>query len=236
MPSNPKRHRTALLVAVLAAAACHAPPHQAPAVLSAAPASASLTAADPGAALLAGVENAQGAIAGRDPVAALNDVNQALVYAVRLPDVASALYPNEAAPPGQRSSRADQPLTSFDVLVQLTTAQAELENGDAARAEADLAAIEAGTPARLAPKDLPLLCADEALAAAQTAVASERTGELRTQFITAQQALDAYAGPHQGDAHALAAALRAELAQPGELGRLQPALLSSWSNRVDGWT
>ena len=55
---------------------------------------------DAGAPVLAAALNARAAIAAGDAVAAFNDVNLGLGYAVRLPGADSALYPPQAAPPG----------------------------------------------------------------------------------------------------------------------------------------
>src|SRR5579872_4258578 len=91
-------HRCVLPIAALALAACQPGGRQASGP-AAAPAEAS---ADAGAPMLAAVENARAAIAVGDQVAAFNDVNVALGYAVRLQGSDSALYPPEAAPPGYR--------------------------------------------------------------------------------------------------------------------------------------
>jgi hypothetical protein len=67
------------------------------------PAAPEAPAADAGAPVLAAVQNARAAIAADDPVAAFNDVNLGIGYAVQLVGAESTLYPPEAAPPGYQA-------------------------------------------------------------------------------------------------------------------------------------
>jgi hypothetical protein len=229
-----------ILIAVALLAACHHPKDRPSAVVDADPPAASLTAQDTGAAMLADVDNARAAIAARDSMAATNDLDQAVAYAVKLPDVTSNLYPNEAVIPDRRVAHAGPvaapPLTAFDAEVTLTSAQSELAVGDLAGADAQLTVVQRRTPPRLVPADLPLLRADESLGLARIAVESEHAGELKTQLEIAEAALDAYRGrPHAADAKALAAAIDRTLKQPGSLDRLQSDQLDLWSGLVDGW-
>jgi hypothetical protein len=237
--------RPAILAVLLAAAlaACHRAhdrAHDRPhAAVDAERPTGSLAATDLGVSMLADVDNARAAIAAHDAMAAANDVNQAIDYAVRLPDVNSALYPNDAIQPNRQAGKtgaAALALTSFDTEVVLTTAQSAIEAGDLADADTDLAAIQQRTPPRLVPADLPLLRADESLDLARIAVESEHPAELATQLSIAETALGAYqGGAHAGDAHALATAIQIALKRPGALDHLQPDQLDVWSKRVDGW-
>jgi hypothetical protein len=237
-PYSTRQHVVAVLSAAVLCVACHAPPHRPHRAVAAASADAPVTAADPGAAVLAAVDNARGALALNDRVAALNSVSEALADVIRLPDTPSNIYPNDVASPGggKHGHPADAAIGSFDLQVKLISAKAELDSGDARGADADLAAIDAGTPARLIPSQLPLLRAGAALAQAQAAADYQRIGQLKTDLRLAAQCLATYGGTnHAGDARSLASAIRAELARPGALQRLQPALLSSWSGQVGGW-
>jgi len=236
---HPCRPAAVLLAAGLLAA-CHHPKDRPSAVVDADRPAASLTTLDTGAAMLADVDNARAAIADNDGMAATNDVNHAVTYAVRLPDVTSSLYPNEANIPDGRGARAKPaaaaPLTAFDAEVVLTSAQSSIAAGDLAGADAQLAVVQQRTPPRLVPADLPLLRADESLGLARIAVESEHAGELKTQLEIAAAALDAYRGaPHAADAKALAAAIGRTLKQPGSLERMQSDQLDLWSGLVDGW-
>jgi len=232
--------RAPILIAATLLAACHHPKDRPPAMVDADRPTASLTAQDTGAAMLADVDNARAAIAAKDQMAATNDLDQAVTYAVKLPDVTSTLYPNEAVVPDHRGARAGPaappPLTAFDAEVALTSAQSKLEGGDLAGADAQLAVVQQRTPPRLVPADLPLLRADESLGLARIAVESEHAAELKTQLQIAEASLDAYRGrPHAADARALAAAIDRTLKQPGSLDRLQSDQLDLWSGLVDGW-
>ncbi|HEY1752513.1 MAG TPA: hypothetical protein VGG29_14740 [Caulobacteraceae bacterium] len=293
------------ILSVVAVAACHRAQPEPPAA-AAAPQPRSVAAGDAGASALADIDNARAALAAGDEVAALNDVNQALGFAVSLPDTTSNVYPADAetsddsggggeggggghrhghgggrggghgghgggrggdhrggspAPPVAQAAgpppaapkpataahtRAGPPaLTAFDLQVRLTTAQAKLEMHDARGADAVLAAIRAGTPARLVPADLPLVRADESLALALTAISTERASELRTQLANAAAALAAYggashsagarsAGAHSAEALALAATIDAAARSPSALTSVRPDLVSSWMDRIDG--
>jgi hypothetical protein len=164
-----------------------------------------------------------------------------------LPDVTSALYPNDAVMPDHRGGKtagktsvgasvSAGALTSFGAEVVLTSAQSKLEGGDLTGADAILTTIQERTPARLIPADLPLLRADESLGLARIAIASEHAQELKSQLETAAAALDAYQGQaHAADAHALAQAIDRVLKQPGSLDHMQSDQLDLWSGRVDGW-
>jgi hypothetical protein len=228
------------LVAAVLLAGCGQPHVRPAALVEAERPLASLASLDAGADMLADVDNARAAIAGKDALAADNDVIQASSFAVGLPDRASTPHPNEAnnANPGgaQPSPAAAAGLTAFQAEVMLTTAQSQLERGDLAGADEGLAAIQQRTPTHLAPVDMPLLRADQSLGLARIANVGEYPAELRTQLTIAEISLDAYrGGPHTAAARALAAAIDRSLKQPGALQRLQPDQLGSWSGRVDNW-
>jgi hypothetical protein len=95
----PHLSRCVLAAAALALWACH-PGGKVERTLAASP---EAPAVDAGAPVLAAVQNARAAIAAGDPVAAFNDVNLGLGYAVQLVGADSALYPAGAAPPGYRA-------------------------------------------------------------------------------------------------------------------------------------
>jgi len=237
--------RHGILVLSLAAtlAACQRPQDRPHAVVDASRPTGSLASVDLGVSMLADVDNARAAIAAHDVMAASNDVDQAIVFAVRLPDVNSALYPNDAILPGGHApaghgsgAAAPVALTSFDTEVALTSAQSAIEGGDLAVADTDLAAIQQRTPPRLVPADLPLLRADQSLDLARIAIESEHPAELETQLKTAEAALGAYQGSvHAADARALATAIQTALKQPGVLDHMQTDQLVIWSQTVDGW-
>jgi hypothetical protein len=237
------RHTILALSVATALAACQRPHDRPHAVIDAARPTGSLASVDLGVSMLADVENARAAIAAHDAMAAANDIDQAIDYAVRLPDVNSALYPNDAILPGGHApaghgsgAAAPAALTSFDTEVALTSAQSAIEGGDLAVADTDLAAIQQRTPPHLAPADLPLLRADECLGLARIAIESEHPTELATQLKIAEAALGAYQGAaHAADARALAAAIQTALKQPGALDHMQSDQLDLWLQRVDGW-
>lgn len=104
---------------------------------------------DLGATLLAEVENARVALDAGDPVAASNDVAQALSFAMQLPNQPSNLIRS-----GPMSN--DAPVTAFGVEVELSSAQAQLP-GDLKAADAHLRNIQDGIPQGSIPADLALL-------------------------------------------------------------------------------
>ena len=229
-----RRNLNLIAVGVLGAVllgACHRPVDPPAARIKAEAAPASLAAIDSGASLLADVDNARAAIAERDTMAADNDLAQASLFAVRLPDSLSdsgSLHPSQAIP---------APLSAFQAEVMLTTAQSRLDRGDLAGADAALAAVQPRVLSRLAAVDMPLLRADQSLDLARIAVASQRAAELRTQLQIAERALDGYRGrPHAADVAALATAIERTLERAGALQSLQPDRLDAWSDRVDGWS
>lgn len=234
------RHALLAVSFAVALGACQRQSHDRPhAVVDTDRPTGSLVASDVGASMLADVDNARAAIAAHDSMAAANDLDQAIGYATRLPDVNSALYSNDAIDPGPRAGRitaAPAALTSFGTVVELTSAQSAVEAGDLAKGDKDLAIIERRTPARLIPADLPLLRADESLGLARVAIESEHPRELAIQLGIAEAALGAYHGAsYAADARALAVAIRTALKQPGALDHLQTEQLDLWSKRVDGW-
>ncbi len=95
----PRLSRRVLVATAMALAACHSgdKPERTPA------AAPEAQAADAGAPVLAAVQDARAAIAAGDPVAAFNDVNLGIGYAVQLVGAESTLYPSEAAPPGYQA-------------------------------------------------------------------------------------------------------------------------------------
>jgi hypothetical protein len=131
-----------------------APEAQAPWLAVAPPiAPVSLSEVDLGNSLLAEVDNARLAIELRDPVAAANDVGQALAFARQLPNRISKLLlseppiiepANPASVSGAAVSHAR--MTAFDAQVKLVSAQAELDGNNLQAADADLHAIQTGIP------------------------------------------------------------------------------------------
>jgi hypothetical protein len=142
---------------------------------------------DLGASLLAAVDNARFAISRRDPVAAANDINEALSFARRLPERPSKLLLSEPRAIDRHRSSGVGPtpipyahLTDFGALVKLTSSQAELGNGNLEGADAELRAIRNGIPQSLIPTDLPLLRAAASLELARSAASQGRTSDLNT--------------------------------------------------------
>ncbi|MGH7121547.1 MAG: hypothetical protein ACREFP_21575 [Acetobacteraceae bacterium] len=202
---------------------------------------AALSQRDPGASMLAAIDNAQEAITLHDAIAAGNDVGQALAFAQQMIDQISAILPSE--PPSDRSSssggngagRLTALLRSFAVRVKLTSAQALLTIGNLAGADAELSAVQSQVPSRLLPQDLSLLRAAASLDLAGED-ASLGIPQLRTQLLCTQVALRAYRGPgHIEDAMALASTLDHALANPPVLRALLPYQLSLWLSSVTEW-
>ena len=179
----------------------------------------------------------------RDPVAAANDVGQALAFARQLPNWISKLLLSEPpiiepANPSSVSGAAvsHTRMTAFDSQVKLVSAQAELDNNNLQAADADLNAIHTGIPEQLIPSDLPLLSAAASLEKARTAVPEGRILELRTQLLTAQLALSAYAGPrHVAESKAMAAAIAQTLRQGSTLGTIRPYQINLWLGKIVAW-
>jgi hypothetical protein len=191
--------------------------------------------------LLAEVDNARLAIELRDRVAAANDVGQALAFARQLTNQSSKLLLSEPLiiEPGKSSVSGTAVIharmTAFGALVKLGSAQAELDSNLEA-ADADLHAIQWGIPGQLIPRNLPLLRAAASLDMARSAVSMGRTLALRTQLLTAQLALSAYAEPgHLAEAKALAADIGHTLSQASTLGTLPPNQVSLWLGKVVEW-
>jgi hypothetical protein len=227
--------------AVLLACCSCSPISQGPPLASAPPlGGAPLSQVDLGASILAEVGNARFAVSLRDPIAAGNDVDQAVSLARQLPDRPSNLLPSEPAPiePDRPSGVSGTGisyarLTVFGAMVKLTSAQAELDGSNLEEADADLAAIQNGIPKELIPNDLPLLRAAASLDLARSAASEGRTSDLRTQLLSAQLALSTYAGPSKvAEAKALAAIIGQSLKQAGALNTMQPYQLSLWLGRV----
>jgi len=188
---------------------------------------------DPGGAMLAGVDNARGAIARGDALAANNDLAQALAYAVQLPGASSRLFPDQAP---TRAGATSLMLPRFTAQVRLQSADTDLQSGDLKDADADLAAIQAGVPARLVPSNLPLIEAAQSLTLAKAAVGSNRPSDLTLQLNTARAALASDTrGPHSADAKALAAEIGRELDAAGGAAQIQTGQLTLWATKVNGW-
>jgi hypothetical protein len=221
---------------------CHrSPPGEVPSVIDQAPvADIPLSQVDLGASVLAAVDNARVAIEMRDRVAAYNDVDEAVAFARQLVNRPSRLLLSEpiAIEPGTSSSplaAAHVRITGFDVLVKLASARAELESNLQA-ADADLHDIQRGIPEQLIPTDLQLLKAAASLSLSRSAVTQGRTPELTTQLVTAQLALNAYAGPgHIAEAKALAATIGQTLRRTATLDTTPPNQMSIWLGIVVGW-
>ena len=189
---------------------------------------------DDGAAMLADAENARQAIARHALLAAANDLNRGLGEADQLAGAASSVFPEDAPKPARNAST--KRMSRFSAQVRLLSADTELENGDVADADRDLAEIEAGVPASVLPATFPLLRAEESLDVAEGAVAANQASGLPVQLAIAQQALRTYAGnPHRADASALAAEIGRALAEPDATDRIPPDQLADWATRVSGW-
>jgi hypothetical protein len=191
--------------------------------------------------LLAAVENARVAIAVGDPVAASNDVAQALSFDMQLlgrPSnlIRSGPLSNErdrtSGPGGMRGD--DAPLTVFGVQVELHSAQAELPTNLTA-ADAHLRNIQNGIPLGSMPTDLALLRAAASLELARIAASEGRRRDLRTQLLSAQIALRAFRGPgHLADANALQATIDQSL-RTGAADTMLTYQPTSWLFTVLEW-
>jgi hypothetical protein len=228
---------------LLAACARHpnpTPPLPAPTVPTPA-APVALSQRDLGASMLAAVDNARQAIALHDAIAAGNDVGQARGFARQMIDAGpTVLASSPPRPQSPSSARAlAVPLTpwlrSFAVRVRLISAQALLNQGNLAGADAQLSTVQALVPRSLLPQDLPLLRAAASLVLARRA-ASMGLPQLRTQLLSAVAALRAYAGPAHGEAAmALASMLGQVLSNPTRLQTLLPYQVSLWLARITEW-
>ena len=180
----------------------------------------------------------------RDPVAAANDVGQALAFARRLPDRPSKLLLSEPhiIEPGNPSSASGTAvsharMTAFDAQVKLVSAQAELDGNNLQAADTDLHAVQTGVPSQLIAGDLALLRAAASLEMARNAVPEGRIPELRTQLLTAQLALSGYAGPgHIAESKAMATAIGQTLGQGSALDTIRPYQVSLWLGKVVAWS
>jgi len=196
-----------------------------------------------GAAVLAAVENARNAIALRDPIAATNDIRQALSYAKMLPDRPSRLIlatsgdiDQASARQGSLTRQSPRCLTDFQALVKLGAARSLLQRGDQRQADVELLAIQTGIPHRPVPIDLPLMQARESLEMAQSAAFTGRVSELRTQLLGAELALNTYAGPrHATEAKKLAFTIGQHLSEFSLLSDKTTNLLPLWSAKVNTW-
>jgi hypothetical protein len=197
---------------------------------------------DLGASMLAAVDNARFAIRKGDPVAAANDLNQALSYARRLPDRPSrllrseprAMDRNQSSRPGAKPIPPAQ-LTDFGALVKLASSRAELDEGKLDDADAQLRAIQDGIPQSEIPSDLPLLRAAGSLDSAHSAAKEGRTSDLKTQLLCAELALSVYTGPaHLAEAHDLAATIGQTLDQSGPRAPILEYRVNVWLGNVVG--
>lgn len=192
-----------------------------------------------GASILASIDNARRAIGFRDPIAAQNDVNQALVLARKAIDQ-FVPAPTAGGAGSSSAATAAQSLTallgSFSARVNLVSAQTLLTNGEVAAADATLMALQNRIPPGLIPQDMPLLEAAASLEQAKRAAAFG-TPQLRTQLLCAQAALHSYQGPAQlTESRALASTLDRALADPAQLRTLLPEQVSIWRGTVAQWT
>lgn len=163
--------------------------------------------------MLAAVRDAREAIALHDPIAADNDISQALDLTPQTVGAAQSLATL---------------LGSFPVRVHLVSAQALLTQGRVADADTLLMEIQSRVPGRLMPHDLPLLAAADSLERARVA-ASLGTPQLRTQLLCAVAALRDYRGTaYAQETMALASALDRALAHPTQLRTLLPAQVGIW--------
>lgn len=187
--------------------------------------------------MLAAVYDARQAIGLHDPIAAYNDISQAL-------DAGRQAVDQGTVEQGTQSLTAL--LESIPVQAKLLSAQAMLTAGKVATADALLVGIEDLIPARLMPRNLPLREAAASLELARRA-ASLGTPQLRTQLLCAVAALRGALRAHPGSAHvqeamALVAALDRTLADPAQLRTLLPEQVSIWLATVtqlterDRWT
>jgi hypothetical protein len=127
------------------------------------------------------------------------------------------------------------PLTDFRAQVELTSAQVEL-TGNLEAADAHLRNIENGIPQGLIPRDLPLLRAAASLELARFDASAGQTANLRTQLLSAQNALRSYAGPADvEEAKALAATIEQAL-KKRTLNTMLTYEPSSWLTQVVEWT
>jgi hypothetical protein len=191
--------------------------------------SASPGQSDSGALLLAGAENARFAIARGDQVAAANDVAQALSESQFLAVEPSGVIASEV---GDAAGR----MGPFQAQVRLLSAQADLLNGDLAKADATLSTIERGVPAGSIPIDLALVRARESLDLAVGAASTGRPSDVTTHLMSAEAALNAYAGqPHAAEARALAAAIDQDLTPAGHPSPITADRLSLLAEHAAGW-
>ena len=145
--------------------------------------------------------------------------------------------PGPGGATGSAAPTGPAPFTSFDAQVRLISALAKLQGHDAAGADVDLQAVEDAVHPQSKPENLPLVRASQSLTLASAAVAAGRLGELRTQLVAAQTALDAYQGaPHAKEARAVAAAVGEAVRGPGGPGTLAPAQIALWAGLVGAWT
>jgi hypothetical protein len=194
---------------------------------------------DTGSMILASIADARRAIGLRDPLAANNDVGQALALARQAID--QVLPVGVAGGAGSLTAdNAAQYLTallgSFPARVELISAQTLLTNGDVADADATLMALQNRVPARLIPQNMPLV---EAAASLEQAKKDAAFGipQLRTQLLCAQAALHSYRGPaNLTETMALASTLDRALANQAQLRTLLPAQVSIWLDTVAQWT
>ena len=183
-----------------------------------------------GASILASIDDARRAIAFRDPIAADNDISQALESARQAID---QVLPGRVA--GSDAQALTALLRSFSARVRLVSTQALLTSGDVAQADAILMALQNRVPPRLVPQNLPLVEAAASLDRAKQAAALG-IPQLRTQLSCAQAALRSYHGPADvEETMALASTLSRALADPTQLRTLLPYQVSIWLGSVAQW-
>lgn len=193
---------------------------------------------DIGARVLASIDDARRAMGLGDPIAASNDVSEALSSAreaidqfVPLPITGSA-----GSLAADHAASLTKLLGSFPVRVRLVAAQTFLTKGDIPDADAILRALQNRVPPRLIPQNMPLLEAAASLERAKLA-AGFGTPQLRTQLSCAEAALHSYQGPARlAKVRALASTLDRALANPKQLHILLPDQVSIWQDAVAQWT
>jgi hypothetical protein len=199
----------------------------------------SITANDPGYRVLAAVANARWAMARRARLFAENELERAIRDASRLPDETTAVFASSPPAGGRRSARPETgtaQMTTFEVVVRLQSAKEDLDGGDLAGADEDLAALAAAAPTAPATAALPLLQASEALDVATVDAANGMVTNVRDELVCAQQALEAYSGPaRQADARGLARDIAARLASANGAAAVDSVQLQVWSTRIVGW-
>lgn len=194
---------------------------------------------DIGSSILASIDDARQAIGFRDPLAAGNDVSQALALARKSIDEfvpACSAGGSGSLAAGNAAQSLTALLGSFPARVRLVSAQTLLTEGDVADADAILRALQNRVPPRLIPQKMPLLEVAASLERARQAAAFG-TPQLRTQLSCALAALNSYSGPAElTETTALASTLDRTLASRTQLHTLLPNQVSIWLGTVAQWT